>query len=36
MNDFVVVSDRKHNPTLNIEVCTRRRDNLNVALIAFN
>ena len=33
---FVVVSDRKQKPTLNITSCTRRQNKLNVALIAFN
>ena len=36
MIGFVVVSDQKEKPTSNIRVCTWRRDNMNVTLIAFN
>ena len=36
MIGFVVVSDKKIKPTLNIRACIGRRDNLNVALIALH
>ena len=36
MIGYVVVSDRNLELASNIRACTRRRDNLNVALIAFN